>query len=99
MGRNTQLSIEDNNGVQIAVYKVAYGSKLFSLALLFGSTVLLNSVKVLNDQFFAFFGEQQQLAAMIKDGLAKEGLPLEALGSEKLGNALAANGRKRVFLK
>jgi len=63
----------------------AYGSKLFSLALLFGSTVLLNSVKVLNDQFFAFFGEQQQLAAMIKDGLAKEGLPLEALGSEKLG--------------
>ena len=29
MGRNTQLSIEDDNGVQIAVYKVAYGSKLF----------------------------------------------------------------------
>ncbi|MDC1155777.1 DNA-directed RNA polymerase subunit beta' [Candidatus Pelagibacter sp.] len=29
MGRNTQLSIEDENGVQIAVYKVAYGSKLF----------------------------------------------------------------------
>ncbi len=29
MGRNTQLSIEDGNGVQIAVYKVAYGSKLF----------------------------------------------------------------------
>ncbi len=29
MGRNTQLSIEDNNGVQVAVYKVAYGSKLF----------------------------------------------------------------------
>jgi DNA-directed RNA polymerase subunit beta' len=29
MGRNTQLSIQDNNGVQIAIYKVAYGSKLF----------------------------------------------------------------------
>ena len=29
MGRNTQLSIEDDKGVQIAVYKVAYGSKLF----------------------------------------------------------------------
>ncbi len=29
MGRNTQLSIEDANGLQIAVYKVPYGSKLF----------------------------------------------------------------------
>ena len=29
MGRNTQLSIEDDNGVQVAIYKVAYGSKLF----------------------------------------------------------------------
>ncbi len=29
MGRNTQLSIEDVNGVQTAIYKVAYGSKLF----------------------------------------------------------------------
>ncbi len=29
MGRNTQLSIEDDKGVQIAVYKVPYGSKLF----------------------------------------------------------------------
>ena len=29
MGRNTQLSIEDENGVQVEVYKVAYGSKLF----------------------------------------------------------------------
>ena len=29
MGRNTQLSIEDENGLQIAVYKVPYGSKLF----------------------------------------------------------------------
>ncbi len=28
MGRNTQISIEDNNGVQVAIYKVAYGSKL-----------------------------------------------------------------------
>ena len=29
MGRNTQLSIEDENKLQIAVYKVPYGSKLF----------------------------------------------------------------------
>tara|TARA_B100001996_G_scaffold295680_1_gene235967 strand:- start:6087 stop:10016 length:3930 start_codon:yes stop_codon:yes gene_type:complete len=29
MGRNTQLSIEDNNGMQLAIYKVNYGSKLF----------------------------------------------------------------------
>ena len=28
-GKKCQLSIEDDNGVQIAVYKVAYGSKLF----------------------------------------------------------------------
>ena len=30
MGRNTQLSIEDENGLQKAIYKVPYGSKLFS---------------------------------------------------------------------
>ena len=29
MGRNTELSIEDDNGVQLAIYKVLYGSKLF----------------------------------------------------------------------
>ena len=29
MGRNTQLSIEDVNGLQIAVYKVPYGSRLY----------------------------------------------------------------------
>ena len=29
MGRNTQISIEDENGIQVAVYKVPYGSKLF----------------------------------------------------------------------
>ena len=29
MGRNTQLSIEDDSGAQVAVYKVPYGSKLF----------------------------------------------------------------------
>ena len=29
MGRNTQLSIEDDNDIQVAVYKVPYGSKLF----------------------------------------------------------------------
>tara|TARA_B100001123_G_scaffold301540_1_gene336527 strand:- start:74 stop:1456 length:1383 start_codon:yes stop_codon:yes gene_type:complete len=30
MGRNTQISIEDNNGQQLAIYKVPYGAKLFS---------------------------------------------------------------------
>ena len=29
MGRNTQLSIEDENSRQLAIYKVNYGSKLF----------------------------------------------------------------------
>jgi len=29
MGRNTQLSLEDDNNLQIAVYKVPYGSRLF----------------------------------------------------------------------
>ena len=29
MGRNTQLSIEDDNGRQLAIYKVNYGSKIF----------------------------------------------------------------------
>ena len=29
MGRNTQLSIENDNGIQLAIYKVIYGSKLF----------------------------------------------------------------------
>ena len=29
MGRNTQVSIEDENGRQLAIYKVPYGAKLF----------------------------------------------------------------------
>jgi len=29
MGRNTELSIEDNKGLQVASYKVPYGSKLY----------------------------------------------------------------------
>ena len=29
MGRNTELSIEDVNGIQLGIYKVLYGSKLF----------------------------------------------------------------------
>ena len=29
MGRNTELSIEDDKGNQIASYKIPYGSKLF----------------------------------------------------------------------
>lgn len=57
----------------------AYGPKIFSLALLFSSAVLLNSVKVLNDQFFSFFGEQQQIARVLKEGLMEQGLPQESL--------------------
>ena len=29
MGRNTELSLEDDNGQQLAIYKVPYGSKLY----------------------------------------------------------------------
>ena len=29
MGRNTQISIEDDNERQLAVYKIPYGAKLF----------------------------------------------------------------------
>ena len=29
MGRNTQISIEDKNGHQLAIYKIPYGAKLF----------------------------------------------------------------------
>ena len=29
MGRNTQLSIEDDNQRQLAIYKVPYGAKLY----------------------------------------------------------------------
>ncbi len=29
MGRNTELSIENENGIQLGIYKVIYGSKLF----------------------------------------------------------------------
>jgi DNA-directed RNA polymerase subunit beta' len=29
MGRNTELSVEDENGIQLGIYKVLYGSKLF----------------------------------------------------------------------
>ncbi len=29
MGRNTQLSLEDDNGRQLALYKIPYGSKIF----------------------------------------------------------------------
>ena len=31
MGRNTQLSIEDDNGRQLAIYRVNYGSKLLKM--------------------------------------------------------------------
>eukprot|EP00927_Polykrikos_kofoidii_P014123 TRINITY_DN16154_c0_g1_i2.p1 TRINITY_DN16154_c0_g1~~TRINITY_DN16154_c0_g1_i2.p1 ORF type:complete len:759 (-),score=131.47 TRINITY_DN16154_c0_g1_i2:56-2332(-) len=56
-----------------------YGPKMFSMALLFSSLVMLNSVKVLNDQFFSFFGEQLQVARVLRQGLVAEGLPENAL--------------------
>ena len=31
MGRNTQISLEDEKGMQIAIYKVPYGSKLLKM--------------------------------------------------------------------
>mmetsp|Transcript_49218 Transcript_49218/g.157412 ORF Transcript_49218/g.157412 Transcript_49218/m.157412 type:complete len:804 (-) Transcript_49218:122-2533(-) len=59
--------------------RAAYGPKIFSFVLLFSSSVLLNNVKVLNDQFFAFFSEQQQVARMLKRGLVEAGLPEEQM--------------------
>ena len=29
MGRNTQLSLEDDNGRQLALYRVPYGAKIY----------------------------------------------------------------------
>mmetsp|Transcript_14384 Transcript_14384/g.23518 ORF Transcript_14384/g.23518 Transcript_14384/m.23518 type:complete len:851 (-) Transcript_14384:93-2645(-) len=63
----------------------AYGPKIFSLCLLFGSTVLLNNHKVFSESFFKFFDDQQQVARVLKSGLAKEGLPSESLLPENLG--------------
>lgn len=57
----------------------AYGPKIFSLTLLFSSVVLMNNVKVFNDQFFSFFSEQQHLARILKQGLTEQGLPSEML--------------------
>ena len=34
MGRNTQISIEDENGRQLAVYKVPYGAKFFVITMM-----------------------------------------------------------------
>lgn len=70
----------DTEGLFSAEYaQSSYSPKIFSLAMLFSSTVLLNSVKVLNDQFFTFFSEQQQLARVLRHGLLAEGLPEGAL--------------------
>jgi len=70
----------DTEGLFSAEYaQSSYSPKMFSLAMLFSSTVLLNSVKVLNDQFFSFFSEQQQLARVLRHGLQAEGLPEGAL--------------------
>eukprot|EP00930_Biecheleria_cincta_P100308 TRINITY_DN91944_c0_g1_i1.p1 TRINITY_DN91944_c0_g1~~TRINITY_DN91944_c0_g1_i1.p1 ORF type:complete len:874 (-),score=177.57 TRINITY_DN91944_c0_g1_i1:99-2720(-) len=57
----------------------SYGPKIFSLALLFSSVVLLNNVKVMNEQFFGFFEEQQQVARVLRQGLISEGLPSTVL--------------------
>ena len=62
----------------------SYGPKIFSLALLFSSTVLLNNLKVLNQQFFVFFEEQQQVARILREGLRSEGLQSDMLLADKL---------------
>lgn len=56
-----------------------YGTKMFSLSMLFSSVVMLNSAKVLNEQFFQFFGEQQSIARVLRQGLIAEGLPESTL--------------------
>lgn len=61
-----------------------HGSKIFSLAMLFSSTVVLNSLTVLSEHFFDFFGEQQQVARILRQGLADAGLPEEGLLSSNL---------------
>jgi len=67
----------DTEGLFSSEYaRSAYGPKMFSLAMLFSSTVLLNSVKVLSDQFFSYFSEQQQVASLLRLGLEEEGLPV-----------------------
>jgi len=66
----------DTEGLFSSEYaQSTYGPKIFSLSVLFSSTVLLNSVKVLNDQFFGFFSEQQQVARVLRHGLVGECLP------------------------
>ncbi|CAJ1348632.1 unnamed protein product [Effrenium voratum] len=60
------------------------GAKIFSLALLFSSVVLLNNLKVLNQQFFVFFEEQQQVARVLREGLRAEGMPSDLLLPENL---------------
>lgn len=62
----------------------AYGPKIFSLALLFSSVVLLNNLKVLNQQFFLFFEEQQQVARILREGLRSEGMRSDLLLPENL---------------
>ncbi|CAK9031067.1 Guanylate-binding protein 1 (GTP-binding protein 1) (GBP-1) (mGBP-1) (mGBP1) (Guanine nucleotide-binding protein 1) (Interferon-gamma-inducible protein MAG-1) (Interferon-induced guanylate-binding protein 1) [Durusdinium trenchii] len=62
----------------------AYGPKIFSLALLFSSVVLLNNLKVLNQQFFVFFEEQQQVARILREGLRSEGMRSDLLLPENL---------------
>lgn len=64
--------------------KSDYGPKIFSLALLFSSVVLLNNLKVLNQQFFVFFEEQQQVARILRDGLRSEGMRSDLLLPENL---------------
>mmetsp|Transcript_91167 Transcript_91167/g.142278 ORF Transcript_91167/g.142278 Transcript_91167/m.142278 type:complete len:862 (+) Transcript_91167:48-2633(+) len=89
--RGIQICAEEVNGLGTVVWmdteglfssedaEGAYGPKIFSLSLLFSSAVLINSVKVLNEQFFSFFAEQQRLARVLKHGLTAKGLPADGL--------------------
>lgn len=89
--RGIQICAEEVEGLGTVVWmdteglwsaeeaRSAYGPKIFSLALLFSSTMLLNNRQGLSDQFFEYFGKQQQLARTLKNGLEGQGLNPEAL--------------------
>ena len=58
LGRNTQISIEDENQRQLAIYKVNYGSKLYFNAYTkkhFGSFMYSQIIHVFNINIFETF--------------------------------------------
>jgi len=65
-----------------------YGPKLFSLALLFSSTVLLNNLKVLNDQFFCFLWRTAAACKSSEERLGGRGLTRGCTAAEQPFNIL-----------